>query len=32
MQLSATEISDLIQKKIENFEMPIEAKTEGRVR
>jgi len=31
MQLSATEISDLIQKKIENFEMPTEAKTEGTV-
>ena len=31
MQLSATEISDLIQKKIENFEMPAEAKTEGTV-
>jgi F-type H+-transporting ATPase subunit alpha len=31
MQLSATEISDLIQKKIENFEMPIEAKTEGTI-
>lgn len=31
MQLSATEISDLIQKKIENFEMPVEAKTEGTV-
>ncbi|MCW8963014.1 MAG: F0F1 ATP synthase subunit alpha [Gammaproteobacteria bacterium] len=31
MQLSATEISDLIQKKIENFEMPTEAKTEGTI-
>ncbi len=31
MRLSATEISDLIQKKIENFEMPTEAKTEGTV-
>jgi len=31
MQLSATEISDLIQKKIENFEMPAEAKTEGTI-
>jgi F-type H+/Na+-transporting ATPase subunit alpha len=31
MQLSATEISDLIQKKIENFDMPPEAKTEGTI-
>ena len=31
MQLSATEISDLIQKKIENFDMPAEAKTEGTI-
>jgi F-type H+-transporting ATPase subunit alpha len=31
MQLSATEISDLIQKKIENFELPTEARTEGTI-
>ena len=31
MQLSATEISDLIQKKIESFDMPAEAKTEGTI-
>lgn len=31
MQLSATEISDLIQKKIENFEISVEAKTEGAI-
>ena len=31
MQLSATEISDLIQKKIENFDMPAEARTEGTI-
>ena len=31
MQLSATEISDLIQKKIEKFDMPAEAKTEGTI-
>jgi len=31
MQLTATEISDLIKKKIENFEMGVEARTEGTV-
>jgi len=31
MQLSATEISDLIKKKIESFELPTEARTEGTV-
>ncbi|MEM7254485.1 MAG: F0F1 ATP synthase subunit alpha [Pseudomonadota bacterium] len=31
MQLSATEISDLIRKRIENFEVKTEARTEGTV-
>jgi F-type H+-transporting ATPase subunit alpha len=31
MQLSATEISDLIKKKIEGFELGVEARTEGTV-
>ena len=31
MQLTATEISDLIKKKIENFEIGVEARTEGTV-
>ena len=31
MQVSATEISDLIRKKIENFEVRTEAQTEGKV-
>ncbi len=31
MQLSATEISDLIKKKIESLELPTEARTEGTV-
>nr|VFK07098.1 MAG: F-type H+-transporting ATPase subunit alpha [Candidatus Kentron sp. LPFa]VFK23680.1 MAG: F-type H+-transporting ATPase subunit alpha [Candidatus Kentron sp. LPFa] len=31
MQLTAAEISDLIKKKIENFEMEVEARTEGTV-
>nr|VFK57853.1 MAG: F-type H+-transporting ATPase subunit alpha [Candidatus Kentron sp. TUN] len=31
MQLTATEISDLIKKKIENFEMGVEVRTEGTV-
>ena len=31
MQLSATEISDLIKKKIENFDVGVEARTEGTV-
>ena len=31
MQLSATEISDLIKKKIENFDLGTEARTEGTV-
>ena len=31
MQVSATEISDLIRKKIENFEVRTEAQTEGTV-
>ena len=29
MQVSPTEISELIQKKIENFQMPLEEKTQG---
>jgi F-type H+-transporting ATPase subunit alpha len=31
MQLSATEISELIQKKIQKFDLPAEARTEGTV-
>ncbi len=31
MQLSATEISDLIKKKIEGFDLGVEARTEGTV-
>jgi len=31
MQLTATEVSDLIKKKIENFDVGVEARTEGTV-
>ena len=31
MQLNPSEISDLIKKKIENFDTDVEAKTEGTV-
>ncbi|MDH3413776.1 MAG: F0F1 ATP synthase subunit alpha, partial [Gammaproteobacteria bacterium] len=31
MQLTATEVSDLIKKKIENFQVGVEARTEGTV-
>ena len=31
MQLSATEISDLIKERIQNFDVGVEARTEGTV-